>query len=152
MGTHTATELGGTALRAPTSVGQFWSLAVLLEPAWRDQALATLHEHQPFAIGRPDALGTPANDTERGAISWRHYVFESEAASDQFGQPGEGASGLVNSGVFADGALAEGNPPTKATPRSDERPSDEGQPPSADTRPPEVDLQRSRPESKLQEP
>lgn len=58
----------------------------------------------------------------------------------------------MNSGVFADGALAEGNPPTKATPRSDERRSDEGQPPSADTHRPEVDTQRSRPETKLHEP
>ncbi len=152
MGTHTADELGGTALRAPNPGGQFWSLAVQLEPAWREQASATLRDSQPFAIGRPGALGAPANETERGALAWRHYVFESTAASDQFGQPGDGASGLVNSGVFADGALAEGNPPTKATPRSDERSSDEGQPPSADTHRPEIDTGRSRPETKLHEP
>lgn len=157
MGAHTANELGGSALRAPANTSQFWSLAVLLEPAWREQALATLRASQAFALGQPDAIGTPANESERGALAWRHYVFESQAASDQTGQAGDGAgttgtTGVISSGVFADGALAEGNSPTKATPASDERASDEGQPPSSDTHRSEVGTSRSRPQTELHEP
>lgn len=153
LAAHSANELGSVALQAPSTHGQLWSLAVLLEPAWRAQALATLHAGQPFAITYPDSISVLTDETERGALAWRHYVFESGAASDVASEAGDGAgtTGVVNSGAFAEDALAEGNPPTRHTPASDERPSDKGEQPSADTLRPELSRKRSRPQTELHE-
>jgi hypothetical protein len=157
MGTHTAAELehlsaderqqiGGTA--APE---QFWSLALTLDPSWRDKAIAVLRERRPFALGYLPGLDNRRDDTERGAIAWRHYVFETDAATSWAGESAgtTGTTGVISSGVFADGALAEGNPPAHPLGKDDQRPSDAGQQPTSDTMQPKVSNAGSRPQTEL---
>jgi hypothetical protein len=157
MGAHTPADLDRTTIAERADLAgiaapeQFWSLAVVLDPKWREKAIATLRQRQPFAFGRLPSLDTRRDDTERGAIAWRHYVFESPAAADWAGESAgtTGFTGLTNSGVFAEGARAEGNPPTSATPASDERPSDADRQPTSDTMKPTTSKDRSRPETEL---
>lgn len=73
MAAYTANELGSVALQAPTSSGQLWSLAVRLEPAWRTQALETLHASRPFALVYPESISVLTDETERGVLAGRHY-------------------------------------------------------------------------------
>lgn len=159
MGTHTAEELAGTPLaERVASAGQagraLWSLTLTLDPQWREQALTTLHAAGTLALGRLPAPDNRANDTERGAIAWRHYVFETDAATDAVGEGAgtTGTTGVISSGVFADGALASGNPPVRSQPAGDHRPSDAGQAPTSDTRRPDTSKDRSRPQTELKEP
>jgi hypothetical protein len=90
---------------------------------------------------------------DNGALAWRHYVFESDAATDWAGESAgtTGMTGVINSGAFATGAKVEGNPPATGVPASDERPSDADQPPSSDTMRPDVSTDRSRPETELKQ-
>jgi hypothetical protein len=162
MGAHTPEDAdhvmlvehaGQAGIAAPE---RFWSLAVLLDPKWRDDATEVLRQSQPFALGRMPTSDNRWSDTERGAIAWRHYVFETPAATDMVGLssngPGtNGTTGIVSSGVFADGALAEGNPPTKTAPADNERRGGADEPPTSDTMEPEVSTDRSRPETELKE-
>lgn len=129
----------------------FWSLAVVLDHKWRDKAIEILRQHEPLALGRLPSLDDRRDDTERGAIAWRHYVFESPAAADWAGESAgtTGFTGITNSGVFANSANAEGNPPTRATPASDERPSNADKQPTSDTMEPKTSTDRSRPETEL---
>jgi hypothetical protein len=133
---------------APT---RLWSLRVTLEPQYGEKAGQALARLAPFAIGRPQAIDLPIDDVDQGAIAWRHYVFESPAAADWAGESAgtTGFTGLTNSGVFASGAVAEGNPPAKHTPPSDERRSDAEKPPTSDTMTPKTSTDRSRPETEL---
>lgn len=159
MGTHAPAELAGTPLaerasRAGIAGRTLWSLTVSLGPQWRDGAIETLRHCGPFALGRLPAPDNRANDTERGAIAWRHYVFETDAATDAVGEYAgtTGTTGVISSGVFADGAQATGNPPVRSQPPTDQRPSDAGSPPTSDTRRPEVGQQGSRPQTELKDP
>jgi hypothetical protein len=129
----------------------FWALAVLLEPKWRDRALEVLQSHQPFAFGRLPAANAGRGDTDRGAIAWRHYVFETPAATDVVGETAgtTGTTGVISSGVFATGAKAVGNPPANSVPASDQRPSTAGEQPTTDDRRPATSTDRSRPETEL---
>jgi len=157
LGAHTAAELEQLTpaereqLARIDVPAQFWSIAVTLEPQWHDQALAVLREHRPFALGNLPTLDNRRDDTERGAIAWRHYVFETSAATDAVGEhAGEtGTTGIISSGVFAEGALAEGNPPAHALAMGDQRRSDADTPPTSDTMQPKVSTDRSRPETEL---
>jgi hypothetical protein len=155
MGTHDDTDraliLENAKQAGVSAPDHFWSLVVLLDPKWADKAPDVLRQHQPFAIGRMPLGDNRWNDTERGAIAWRHYVFETSAAGDWAGESAgtTGFTGVTSSGVFADGALAEGNPPTKTTPAADERrPNADGEP-TSDTMEPQVSKDRSRPETEL---
>lgn len=159
MGTHEPAELAGTPLaerasRAGQDAHTLWSLTVTLNPQWRDRAIETLRGRDPFAIGRLPAADNRANDTERGAIAWRHYVFETDAATDAVGEYAgtTGTTGIISSGVFADNAPASGNPPVRSQPPGDQRPSEAGQSPTSDTRRPEVGQQGSRPQTELKDP
>jgi hypothetical protein len=155
MGAHPTAELDRAIVEQLKLDGsaseQIWSLAVTLDEKWYDKALEVLRGHAPLAIGRVPASDNRRDDTERGAIAWRHYVFESPAATDAVGEYAgtTGTTGIVGSGVFAAGALAEGNPPTKATPPNDERPSDADTPPTSDTLTPVTSTERSRPQTEL---
>jgi hypothetical protein len=130
---------------------RFWSLRVALEPQSRDKAREALARLAPFALARPEAIDLPVDDVDHGGIAWRHYVFETPRATDAVGEYAgtTGNTGVISSGVFADGALAEGNPPADRTPRSDERPSDADKPPTSDTMAQETSTDRSRPETEL---
>lgn len=157
MGAHAPGDLDRASIAERAQLAgvaapeRFWSLAVVLDPKWRDKALELLQSRRPLALGRVDPLDHWRDDTERGAIAWRHYVFETPAATDWAGEGAgtTGMTGVISSGVFADGARAEGNPPTKAAPASDERPSDADQPPTSDTKAPKTSTDRSRPETEL---
>jgi hypothetical protein len=157
LGAHTQAELERLTpeergqLAGTNAPAQFWSIAITMEPQWRDKALAALRERQPFALGSLPTLDNRRDDTERGAIAWRHYVFETSAATDAIGEhAGEtGTTGIISSGVFAEGALAEGNPPASALAVGDQRESDTDTPPTSDALRPNVSKQRSRPETKL---
>jgi hypothetical protein len=135
-------------LRMPA---QGWSIVATLEPKWREQALAALRDHQPLLLGRWEAPDNRRDDTERGAIAWRHYVFETSAATDMVGDGAgtTGMTGVINSGVFADGAHAEGNPPAHATEPDDRRLEEADRPPSSDDMQPKVSQEGSRPQTKL---
>ncbi|HEX9373845.1 MAG TPA: hypothetical protein VF897_22730 [Roseiflexaceae bacterium] len=157
LGTHAPGDLDHATIAERTQLSgialpeRFWSLVVVLDPQWRAAALAVLHSRQPLALGRLPALDNRRDDTERGAIAWRHYVFETPAATDAIGEYAgtTGNTGVISSGAFADGARVEGNPPTTATPPRDERPSDAGEQPTSDTQRPETSTDRSRPETEL---
>jgi hypothetical protein len=157
LGAHTQAELEQLTpvereqLAGINAPAQFWSIAISMEPQWRDKALAALRQRQPFALGSLPTLDNRRDDTERGAIAWRHYVFETSAATDAIGEhAGEtGTTGIISSGVFAEGALAEGNPPAHALAVGDQRQSNADTPPTGDTMQPEVSKERSRPETKL---
>ncbi len=153
LGAHTAAELERLSpeerdqLAGIDAPAQFWSIAITLEPQWRDKALAVLREHRPIVLGSLPTLDNRRDDTERGAIAWRHYVFETSAATDAVGETG--MTGIISSGVFAEGALAEGNSPAHALAAGDQRQSDADTPPTSDTMRPKVSKDRSRPETEL---
>lgn len=153
MNSYAATDLVGTELEGKAGTAdQFWALTVTLDDAWRDKALETLHASEPFAIGELPPDDNRSNDTERGAIAWRHYVFETSAATDAIGEYASttGNTGITSSGVFSDGALATGNPPVRSQPAADQRPSDADTKPSSDTlKQEEVGPGRSRPQNEL---
>lgn len=153
MASYAAADLAGTQLAGRAGAAeQFWALTVTLDDAWRDKALAALRASEPFAIGQLPTGDNRANDTERGAIAWRHYVFETGAATDAVGDFAgtTGTTGVISSGVFSDGALATGNPPVRSQPAAGQRPSDAGEAPSSDTKQQEeVGQGRSRPQNEL---
>src|SRR6266496_14963 len=134
LGAHTAAELERLSpeerdqLAGIDAPAQFWSIAITLEPQWRDKALAVLREHRPIVLGSLPTLDNRRDDTERGAI---------------------GMTGIISSGVFAEGALAEGNSPAHALAAGDQRQSDADTPPTSDTMRPKVSKDRSRPETEL---
>jgi hypothetical protein len=130
---------------------QGWSVVATLEPKWREQVLAALRDLRPLQLGRWAAPDNRRDDTERGAIAWRHYVFETSAATDAVGEYAgtTGTTGIINSGVFADGARAEGNPPAHALEPGDRRLEQADRPPSSDDMRPEVTHEGSRPQTKL---
>lgn len=135
-------------LRMPA---QGWSIVATLEPKWRAEALAALRQHSPLLVGRWNAPDNRRDDTERGAIAWRHYVFETSAATDIAGDGAgtNGTTGVINSGVFADDAHAEGNPPAHALDPDDPRLAEGDRPPSSDDMQPKVVHEGSRPQTKL---
>ena len=93
-----------------------WSLTVIFDGPARERIEPILRQHAP-EHGR--------GETDQGAIAWGHYVFATPAATDWVGDFAgtNGTTGIISSGVFADGALAEGNPPTRDLPRSQHRPA-----------------------------
>ncbi|HJZ49332.1 MAG TPA: hypothetical protein VKE41_19280 [Roseiflexaceae bacterium] len=99
----------------------FWSLAVALEPQWAAKATELLHQHNPLAVGILPAPDRGRGDPDRGALAWRHYVFETSAATDAIGEYAgtTGTTGVISSGAFANGAKVEGNPPTIGPPAPD---------------------------------
>jgi hypothetical protein len=151
MTAHTPGDLEGVQLADVSAPQQFWSLAVLLEPKWRDKALEVLEAHRPFATGRMPAANAGRGDADRGAIAWRHYVFWTPAATDIAGDGAgtTGMTGVISSGVFATGAQAEGNPPANAIPAHEQRPAGNDKTPTTDERRPIVEPGDSRPETKL---
>src|SRR5262249_46841809 len=121
------------------------------EPKWRDKALEALDAHHPFATGRMPAANAGRGDADRGAIAWRHYVFWTPAATDAVGEYAgtTGTTGVISSGVFADGAQAEGNPPANAIPAHEQQPAGSDKTPTTDERRPIVEPGDSRSETKL---
>jgi hypothetical protein len=127
---------------------RFWSVAVALDAQAGDKAAELLRRHAPLAVSTLPAPDHGRGDPVRGALAWRHYVFETDAATDAIGEYAgtTGNTGVISSGAFASGAKVEGNPPA-----SDQRPSDERQPPSSDTMRPNVSTDRSRSKMELKQ-
>ena len=84
-----------------------------------------------------------------GAIAWRHYVFESPAATDWAGESAgtTGTTGIATSGAFGEGAKVEDNQLSTG----DQRPADKREQPSSDTMRPDTSIDRSRPETELKD-
>ena len=160
LGTHTPADVDcadiaeRTALAGITLPEHFWSVAsgagcAGKRPCCRVAAPAR-------AVGGEYAAragSTGRGDPDRGALAWRHYVFETER-SDRLGRRDAGTTGttgVISSGAFADGAKVEGNPPATGVPASDQRPSDEHRQPSSDTMRPQISTDRSRPETELKQ-
>jgi len=97
-----------------------WSLTVLLDSPASARADAILRRHAPRAMSRQLAPQHGRSESDQGALAWRHYVFTTPAATDWVGESAgtNGTTGVISSGVFADGAHAEGNPPTRDLPRT----------------------------------
>lgn len=102
-----------------------WSLTVMLDGATRERIDTILRQHAPRALSRQPAPLHGRSETDQGALAWRHYVFASPVVTDWVGDNAgaNGTTGVINSGVFVDGAVAEGNPPTRDLPRSQQRPA-----------------------------
>jgi hypothetical protein len=151
MGAHTAEDRDLPALEATQLPESFWSLRVLVEQRGRYGAEGILREHRPLAVGRMPAPNAGRDDTDHGAIAWRHYVFETSSATDAVGEGAgtTGITGIISSGVFANDALAEGNPPVKGQAGSHGRPASEQQRPSTDTMRPTTSADDSRPDNEL---
>jgi hypothetical protein len=103
--------------------GICWSLAVMLTGASSERVDAILRQHAPRAVSRQLAPEHGRSESDQGALGWGHYVFATPAATDWVGDFAgmNSTTGIISSGVFADGALAEGNPPTRDLPRSQHR-------------------------------
>ena len=157
MGVHSASELDGIELDqarfADSHPDQCWSLSVVPDAKWDEKAVEVLRKHAPLALGRAPTGDNRRDDTERGAIAWRHYVFETSAATDAVGEYAgtTGNTGIISSGVFAEGTHAEGNPPSPAIEPDDKRQANADHTPTSDTLQPEVSNERSRPDNKLTE-
>jgi hypothetical protein len=157
LAAHTSADLDSadiverTALAGISLPDQCWSLAVALDPKWADKAPELLRQHAPLAVATLPAPDHGRSDTDRGALAWRHYVFETSAATDAIGESAgtTGTTGVISSGAFATGAKVEGNPPTTGTPATDQRPSDQHRPPTSDTMATDTSTDRSRPETEL---
>ena len=153
MGAHTADDPERPAHDLPNLPGQYWSLAVVLDADGGDRgAEAVLQKHRPLAIGRQAAPNAGRSSTDRGAIAWRHYVFETDAATDAIAEAAgtTGMTGVISSGVFATGANAEGNPPATGLPPGGQRPADDETPPTTDDRQAETETEgHSRPTTEL---
>lgn len=150
LSAHTASDPDRPPLEATRGQEHCWSIAVLLDDPGRAQmAEEVLRRHQPLALGRQPAPNRGRSSADRGAIAWRHYVFETPLATDAVSDAAgtTGTTGVISSGVFASGALAEGNPPARQLGGSDQRPASEQ--PSSDDRAPMTTTDRSRPETKL---
>ncbi|MEO7909495.1 MAG: hypothetical protein ABIV47_07570 [Roseiflexaceae bacterium] len=159
MAAHTPADLDHadmaerTALAGVSLPEQFWSLAVALDTQAGDKAAELLRRHTPLAVGTLPAPDHGRGDPDRGALAWRHYVFETGTATDEIGERAgtNGTTGVISSGAFATGAKIEGNPPAIGVPASDQRGSDAHQSPSSDTMRPDVSTDRSRPETELKQ-
>jgi hypothetical protein len=151
MGAHTADDYDLPALEATALPERFWSLRVIIDQRGRYGAEQILRKHQPLTIGRMPAPDAGRDDTDHGAIAWRHYVFETPFATDAVGEYAgtTGNTGIISSGVFANGALAEGNPPVRRQAGSHGRPASEQQRPSTDTMRPTTTTDDSRPDNEL---
>jgi hypothetical protein len=102
-----------------------WSLTVMLDGPAREHVETILRQHAPRALSCQPAPEHGRSESDQGALAWGHYVFATPAATDWVGDYAgtNGTTGIISSGVFADGALAEGNPPTRDLPRSQHRPA-----------------------------
>jgi len=149
---HRIDDLDRPDLGAVTLSDIFWSLNVVIDQRGVYHAEDILLSHHPLATGRMPALLHGRSDTDLGALAWRHYVFETPLATDQVGETAgtTGNTGVSISGVFANGALAEGNPPVRGKRGSYSRPASEQQP-TTDDRRPVTTAERSRPDTQLHE-
>ena len=148
---HAATDPDRPALDLPNPPERFWSLTVVIDEPGRDQrADEVLRKHAPLAIGRMPAPNKGRSAADRGAIAWRHYVFETPAATDTVGEGAgtTGTTGVISSGVFATNANAEGNPPARGLAPEDHRPAND-ETATTDDRAPETATDRSRPQTEL---
>jgi len=159
LAAHTPADLEHAELAERTALAgislpeQFWSLGVALDAQAGDKAAELLRRHAPLAVGTLPAPDHGRGDPDRGALAWRHYVFETTAATDWAGESAgtTGTTGVISSGAFASGAKVEGNPPATGVPASDLRPSDAHRQPSGDTMRPDTSTDRSRPETELKQ-
>jgi hypothetical protein len=151
MGAHTADDSDLPALEATALPASFWSLQVIVDQRGRYGAEQILRDYKPLAVGRMPAPDAGRDDTDHGAIAWRHYVFETPFATDAVGELAgtTGNTGIISSGVFSDNALAEGNPPVRGQAGSHGRPASEQQRPSTDTMRPTTSTDDSRPDNEL---
>jgi hypothetical protein len=151
MGAHTAGDLDLPKLETTTLPERFWSLRVIIDEPGRYGAEQILRSHGPISAGRMQAPNAGRSDTDLGAIAWRHYVFETPVATDAVGEYAgtTGNTGIISSGVFADGALAEGNPPVRGQSGSQGRPASEQQRPTSSDLRPTTATDRSRPDNEL---
>lgn len=153
MSAHTAGDPDLPAVEATTLPQRFWSLSVQLAEQERAQAVEqVLRKHQAFAIGWMPAPQHGRKSADRGALAWRHYVFETPAATDQVADSAgtSGNTGITSSGVFASGAHAKGNPPARGVPEGDQLPANAGEPPTSDDRQQKTATdERSRPSTDL---
>jgi len=154
LAAHTPTDVDGadiserTALAGISLPDQFWTVAVALDAPAADQAADLLRQHAPLAVGTLPAPDHGRGDPDRGALAWRHYVFETNAATDAVGEFAgtTGNTGVISSGAFADGAKVERDPP-----QGNQAASEARQTPSSDTLRPDVSTDRSRPETELKQ-
>jgi len=93
-----------------------WSLTVMLDAPASERVEPILRRHAPSALSRQPAPEHGRSESDQGALAWGHYVFATPAATDWVGDGAgtNGTTGVISSGVFADGALAEGNPPARS--------------------------------------
>jgi hypothetical protein len=140
-----------TALAGITLPEHFWSVAVALDAPAGDQAAELLRRNEPLAVGTLPAPDHGRGDVDRGALAWRHYVFESDAATAEVQEDAgtTGATSIITSGAFATGAKVEGKPPIADVPVGDQRAPEARRTPSSDTMRPDVSTDRSRPETEL---
>ncbi len=112
MGTHTADELQDTVGQHHTLPSQLWSLSVLIDEPLHSTSSDVMREHNPLVLGHQTAEHGGRNEVERGKTAWGHYVFEPVAATDRVMDAAgtSGTTGVISSGVFADGSVAEGKP------------------------------------------
>ena len=153
MNAHTNADTDLPAIETGELPPQFWSLQVVVVEPGVYGAEDILRKHSPLAVGRMQAPNAGRSDTDLGALAWRHYVFETSHATDWVGETAgtTGTTGIGSSGVFAEGTLAEGNPPVRGESGSHNRPASEDQNPSSDDRKPEISTDRSRPDNTLKE-
>lgn len=123
MGAQTAHDCPHATEDDPSAT--CWSLTVMLDGPARERIDEILRQHAPRALSRQPAPLHGRSETDQGALAWRHYVFATPAVTDWVGDNAgaNGTTGLISSGVFADGSVAEGNPPTCDLPRSQQRPA-----------------------------
>ncbi|MEN9936354.1 MAG: hypothetical protein RLZZ387_2933 [Chloroflexota bacterium] len=115
--THMGAHEGPDPLRASVSANlpeRFWSLAVRpadREPEWFEERLAA---HHPLSVGRLRSPELERSDSERGAVAWGHFVFESPESTQHNPESTgtSGTTGVVNTGAFAEGANAQREPDT----------------------------------------
>lgn len=118
LSSHSIHDAERPDLDVPELPESFWSVSVKLRTASYDQVRDVLQHHQPLGIGRERAELFGRDDVDRGAIAWRHYVFEPPAVTPGYPESrgNVGTTETVSTGVFAEGVKTEGNPPVEGFP------------------------------------
>lgn len=110
LGALDAEQIAAAGL--PDAVERAWSLTILPDDQPAEALIEELRRHRPLTIGRIDDPRAARDEVARGAIAWRHYVFESPVAteSNTFAAGQTGMTGVANTGAFANDAIAEDDP------------------------------------------
>lgn len=111
---HLGAHDGDDPLRTsvPSLPERFWSIAVRPGEDDRRKLEERLGAYRPLSVGRLHASSIERTDSERGAVAWGHFVFESRASTNAQPEASgtSGTTGVVSSGAFADGAHVQREP------------------------------------------